>query len=86
MPFWGERRPILADLAMEWDQTYESRYPYVQRKGNTLFTETYVPNIPPSGAHLWAKATALFNSQGEIVGAHRDGARHHPAQRTWKRP
>ncbi|MFH2125985.1 MAG: PAS domain S-box protein [Pseudomonadota bacterium] len=69
LPFWGERRPILADLAMEWDQTYEDRYPYVRREGHTLLTEAFAPNIPPNGAHLWGKATALFDSQGEIVGA-----------------
>ncbi|MBU4278043.1 MAG: PAS domain S-box protein [Proteobacteria bacterium] len=69
LPFWGERRPILADLAMEWDQTFEDRYPYVHREGHTLLTEAFAPKIPPNGAHLWGKATALFDSQGEIVGA-----------------
>ena len=69
LPFWGERRPILADLAMEWDQTYEDRYPYVKREGHTLLTEAFAPNIPPKGAYLWAKATALFDSQDNIVGA-----------------
>jgi PAS domain S-box-containing protein len=69
LAFWDERRPILADLAMEWDQTYEDRYPFVQREGHTLITETFVPKIPENGAHLWAKATALFDSQGNIVGA-----------------
>ena len=69
LAFWDERRPILADLAMEWDQTYEDRYPYVYREGHTLFTETFVPKIPQNGAHLWGKATALFDSHGNIVGA-----------------
>ncbi len=69
LPFWGERRPILADLAMEWDQTYEDRYPFVRREGHTLITEAFAPNIPPAGAHLWGKATALFDSQGQIAGA-----------------
>ena len=69
LPFWGERRPILADLAMEWDQTYESRYPWVKREGHTLLTEAFAPNIPPDGAELWGKATALFDSEGRIVGA-----------------
>ncbi|MCF8099917.1 MAG: PAS domain S-box protein, partial [Desulfarculaceae bacterium] len=69
LPFWGERRPILADLAMEWDQSYEDRYPYVRREGHTLLTEAFAPKIPPEGAHLWGKATALFDSHGEIVGA-----------------
>jgi two-component system phosphate regulon sensor histidine kinase PhoR len=69
LPFWGERRPILADLAMEWDQTYEDRYPFVRREGHTLRTEAFAHNIPPAGAFLWGKASALFNSQGNIVGA-----------------
>jgi len=69
LAFWDERRPILADLAMEWDQTYEDRYPFVQREGHTLITETFVPKIPKNGAYLWGKATALFDSHGNIVGA-----------------
>ncbi|MCB2190936.1 MAG: PAS domain S-box protein [Deltaproteobacteria bacterium] len=69
LAFWDERRPILADLAMEWDQTYEDRYPFVQREGHTLITETFVPKIPDHGAYLWGKATALFDSHGNIVGA-----------------
>ena len=69
LPFWGERRPILADLAMEWDQTYEDHYPFVSRQGHTLLTETFAPAIPPEGAFLWGKASALFDSQGEVVGS-----------------
>jgi len=69
LPFWGERRPILADLAMEWDQTYEDRYPFVSRQGHTLLTEAFAPAVPPKGAFLWGKASALFDSQGEVVGA-----------------
>ncbi|MCF8032545.1 MAG: PAS domain S-box protein [Desulfarculaceae bacterium] len=69
LPFWGERRPILADLAMEWDQSYEDRYPFVSRQGHTLLTEAFAPAVPPDGAFLWGKAAALFNSQGEVVGA-----------------
>ena len=69
LPFWGERRPILADLAMEWDQSYENRYPFVKREGHTLRTEAFAPNIPPAGAFLWGKASALFDPQGNIAGA-----------------
>ncbi len=69
LPFWGERRPILADLAMEWDQTYEDRYPFVSRQGHTLLTEAFAPAVPPEGAYLWGKASALFDSQGRVVGA-----------------
>ncbi|MCB2226894.1 MAG: PAS domain S-box protein [Desulfarculaceae bacterium] len=69
LPFWGERRPILADLAMEWDQSYEDRYPFVSRQGHTLLTEAFAPGIPPDGAYLWGKASALFDSQGQVAGA-----------------
>ena len=69
VPFWGERRPILADLAMEWDQTYEDRYPFVSREGHTLRTEAFATNVPPEGAWLWGKASALFDSRGSIAGS-----------------
>ncbi|MEW5912819.1 MAG: PAS domain S-box protein [Thermodesulfobacteriota bacterium] len=69
LPFWGERRPILADLAMVWDQAYEDRYPFISRDGHTLRTEAFATHIPPAGAHLWGKATALFDTDGNITGA-----------------
>jgi PAS domain S-box-containing protein len=67
--FWGERRPILIDLVMDWDESIEKLYPFVRREGDTLITEAFAPNLPDGGAHLWGRATVLHDCQGEIIGA-----------------
>lgn len=67
--FWGERRPILVDLAMDWDDAIQKLYPFVKREGDTLITEAFAHNLPGGGAFLWGKATTLHDSHGNIVGA-----------------
>jgi PAS domain S-box-containing protein len=67
--FWGERRPILIDLVMDWDEDIESLYPFVRREGDTLITEAFAPNLPGGGKHLWGRAAVLHDSGGNIIGA-----------------
>jgi PAS domain S-box-containing protein len=67
--FWGERRPILVDLAMEWNEEIMKLYPFVRKEGDTLITETFVPHLPGGGAHLWGRATPLYDSMGNLLGA-----------------
>ncbi len=67
--FWGERRPILIDLAMEWNEDIKKLYPFVRREGETLITEAFVTHLPGGGAHLWGRATPLYDSQGNLLGA-----------------
>jgi PAS domain S-box-containing protein len=70
VPFYGERRPYLLDLIDASSHVLESRYPYVKKKGNTLYAETYVPCIYEGrGAHVFAAAAPLFDSQSNVIGA-----------------
>ncbi len=69
LPFYGERRPVLVDLAMRWDEEVEKKYPFVNRDHNTLVSEVFLPRMRNGPIHLWAKATPLFNSQGQVAGA-----------------
>ncbi|MCX6668615.1 MAG: SpoIIE family protein phosphatase [Methanothrix sp.] len=69
IPFYGERRPMLIDLAMMADEAAMDRYPYIQREANTLITEVYIPTFRGCGAHLWAKATPLYDPSGKLLGA-----------------
>ena len=43
--------------------------PMCSARGTPCAPRPSLPPIPPAGAQLWGKATALFDSQGEIVGA-----------------
>ncbi|HOF06010.1 MAG TPA: PAS domain S-box protein [Syntrophales bacterium] len=69
LPFYGERRPILIDLALHPDAEKERLYTTIQRTGDILFGESYTPKLAPGNVHLSATASVLRNSKGEIVGA-----------------
>lgn len=69
LPFYGLRRPVLVDLAMAWDEETARRYPFVQRDHHTFITEVEVPALARGPVTLWAKASALFDAQGQMVGA-----------------
>ncbi|MBA4417930.1 MAG: hypothetical protein C0392_08480 [Syntrophus sp. (in: bacteria)] len=69
LPFYGHRRPILIDLVNEPAETIEQSYAHIQRHGNTLSGEAYMPNLSGGKVFLYGTATALRNKRGEIVGA-----------------
>jgi len=69
LPFYGQRRPILVDEALNPGVLTEKSYAAVERDGETLTANAFVPGIRPGGAHLWGKARPLYDSQGNKVGA-----------------
>ncbi|MCX5845754.1 MAG: PAS domain S-box protein [Deltaproteobacteria bacterium] len=69
LPFYGDRRPILIDLALHPDREMEKQYTAIQRVGDVLFGESFTPNLPPGDIHLSATASVLRNSKGEIIAA-----------------
>ncbi|MCR4400210.1 MAG: PAS domain S-box protein, partial [Syntrophomonadaceae bacterium] len=68
IPFYGERRPILIDLVFG-PREEEKGYQFIERQEGVLVAETLVPALRGTGAILWGKATALFDDQGNVVGA-----------------
>jgi PAS domain S-box-containing protein len=69
LPFYGERRPILIDLALNPKPEKDKSYNHIQRMGDILFGEAYTPGLIGSKTHLSATASVLRNSEGEIVAA-----------------
>lgn len=70
VPFYGYIRPMLVDLAFTGDPEIEKLYGGVERKGNTLSAEEYVPfAYKGRGAYVSASASPLFDSNGAVVGA-----------------
>ena len=68
IPFYGERRPVLIDLVGQWNKEIEEKYQYVKKIGESLISETYDSMIKPGG-FLWNKASLLYDSAGEVMGA-----------------
>ncbi|PKN33892.1 MAG: hypothetical protein CVU61_11385 [Deltaproteobacteria bacterium HGW-Deltaproteobacteria-19] len=69
IPFYGDRRPILIDLALRPDPERERQYTSFRRQGDTIFGEAYTVNLPPGNIHLSATASVLRDSRGEIIAA-----------------
>ena len=68
LPFYGERRPILADLVFLGEEERGERYPFIERDGETLVVDVFVPEYK-GGGYLWAKAGPLYDEQGNLTGA-----------------
>ncbi len=70
-PFWKKRRPMTIDLVLNSNRTYEATYNLFNREKKLAIVETYVPGIQIDGkdAYLWGKASPLFDSKGNIIGA-----------------
>ena len=68
LPFYGERRPILIDLALEPVEELERGYASIQRDGDVLVGETYLP-MGGRQAYLLGRARVLRDEQGQRVGA-----------------
>ncbi len=69
LSFYGCRRPILLDLVLKPEEKWVQDYPEITNKGDLLEGENFCPMIGNTGAYLWATASPLFNTQGEITGA-----------------
>ncbi len=69
IPFYGDRRPLLADFALEQTENLEDKYSIMKVERDTLIAEIYTPYLREGGAYLWEKAKPLYDSAGKIVGA-----------------
>jgi PAS domain S-box-containing protein len=70
LPFYGERRPILVDLALHPDVEAEKRYSNLKREGNLLVGESMLTlRSSEKTRYLWGAATTLFDEDGDIIGA-----------------
>ncbi len=70
VPFYGERRPILVNLILTKDKNIEKRYPYLQKQGDKLISELFVPNLyNGKGAYVWFIASPLYDIRGNVIGA-----------------
>ncbi len=70
VPFYGEQRKYLLDLLDADDKDLSSKYQYVKKNGNILYTEAYTPALNGGkGAYVWATGAPIFDNQGNRIGA-----------------
>ncbi len=69
LPFYGYRRPILVDMVLQPHEGWEVEYLGFKREGTAVVGEVFIPTFGPHGSYLLAKATALCDEIGNMVGA-----------------
>lgn len=70
LPFYGERRPILIDLIDASAGEINARYDSWEKRGDSLYAERHIRHIYGGrGGVIWAKATPLYDRDGNRVGA-----------------
>ena len=69
LPFYGERRQMLANLILLPEAELESKYSHVKREGDTLVVDTFIPKLGTEGRYFWAKASPLYDPHGNVIGA-----------------
>jgi len=69
-PFYGERRPMLIDLALKRDAQWEKSYLSLKEEGGILIAgESFHPAMGARGRYFSSTASRLYNAQGQVVGA-----------------
>ncbi|MDD4879027.1 MAG: diguanylate cyclase, partial [Candidatus Omnitrophica bacterium] len=70
IPFYGDRRPVLVNLIFKPNREVESKYDYIKREGNVVYTEVFLPSLDHGkGIFVWAKASPLYDRSGNLTGA-----------------
>jgi len=69
LPFYHERRPLLVDLLLKPDTQSEMKYSIVRKQQDLLIAEAESPFLKGKCAFLWGKASPLYDSRGNILGA-----------------
>jgi len=68
--FYGRQRPMLVDLVLEPRPGDEAAYDSVERRGEVLAAEVFMPTLRGGrGAHVWGTASPLRDSAGALYGA-----------------
>ena len=70
LPFYGEPRPMLIDMANRPDPAIEARYNSIKRQEDgSLVGEAYMPRLKGGVAYLLGSASALYDLEGNYWGA-----------------
>nr|WP_304364224.1 PAS domain S-box protein [Methanocalculus taiwanensis] len=69
IPFYGERRSMLIDLAFKDDLELRSRYDLLKEMPGAIEAETRYARPRGEGRTLWTRVSPLYNRKGEYTGA-----------------
>ncbi|MEI8216516.1 MAG: PAS domain S-box protein [Eubacteriales bacterium] len=69
IPFYGDARPQLMDLVLDYNEEVAGRYKNMKREDEALVAEVFCPALHNNkGAWIYTKASPLHDSAGKIIG------------------
>ena len=69
LPFYGERRKVLIDLVLEWDEEIQKKYMFIDTlEDGSISAASFHPDLG-SGTYLASSAQLLKTSSGKVIGA-----------------
>lgn len=70
LPFYNERRPVLADLVLHDSDPVATMYEFLQKDGEKLTAKVFLANfMGRGGVYLWFTAAPIYDTRGTIAGA-----------------
>lgn len=69
LPFYGIRRPMLADMLLNPDPEVETGYQNLSQQGRIVTADRFCPALGETGVFLQASSTLIYDDEGNIVGA-----------------
>lgn len=69
VPFYGEPRPLLADIVLKPNFQQEIEYDQLIWEKHHLSGEKFCPSLGFKGRYIYATSSPLYNKQRDIVGA-----------------
>jgi len=70
IPFYEEKRPILIDLVLNWDEEWAKKYSSIRKEADKIVAEIFISHLyGGKGAFFWIVASPLYDSNGAVIGA-----------------
>ena len=69
LPFYQERRPVLIDLVLNWNEEARDKYSDLKWSGDRLAMEAFFPHLGQEGIFISGTSSPLYDSAGGKVGA-----------------
>lgn len=69
LSIYGERRPLIIDLNLNFDEKIKDKYLYIKKENNNLIAEVKLDNFRGKETFLWIKSSPLYDKDKNIIGA-----------------
>jgi len=69
IPIYGYRRPVLLNYILDPATNINQEYSYIHSAGNVWYIEARTDQLRGQEAYIWARATPLYDHDGNVVGA-----------------